>query len=147
ASQKAVHLWSLFRDSLVSCQFVPWRINQQAEIVSAVTGWNYTVYEALKLGERVAALGRIYNLREGITSAQDSLPKRMFGPTKKGGLAKGGIDPAKMQRAINSFYEMMGWDGATGVPLRSKLGELQIGWAAEEIPAAKATASAGRTRR
>jgi aldehyde:ferredoxin oxidoreductase len=133
ANARAVHLWSLFRDSLVCCQFVPWTIEQQAEILRAVTGWSYTTYEALKLGERIATLGRVFNLREGITSAQDTLPKRLFRPTRAGALRDGGVDPEKMQDAIRTFYGMMGWDSETGIPTPEKLMELRIGWAGEEI--------------
>jgi len=100
-----------------------------------VTGWSYTTHEALKLGERIATLGRIFNLREGITKAKDELPKRMFKPTPTGGLRNGGIDPEKMHQAIRTFYGMMGWDMETGVPTRGKLAELGISWAADSIPA------------
>jgi len=138
AGQKAVHTWRMFGDSLVCCQFVPWTIDQQVEIVRAATGWSYTTHEALKQGERVATLGRIYNLREGIDSSQDSLPKRMFQGTKAGALRNGGVDPVKMQEAIRMFYGMMGWDEETGVPTRGKLLELGIGWAEDAIPAGAA---------
>ena len=139
ASEKAVHIWRMFGDSLVCCQFLPWTIDQQVEIVRAATGWGYTTYEALKQGERVATLGRIFNLREGITSAQDSLPKRMFKGTKAGALRNGGLDPAKMQEAVRMFYGMMGWDEETGVPTRGKLLELGIVWAEEAVLAGGAS--------
>jgi aldehyde:ferredoxin oxidoreductase len=103
ANVKAVHLWALFRDSLVCCQFVPWTIAQHVDIVRAVTGWSYTTYEALKLGERIATMGRIFNLREGLTAAQDTLPKRLFNPTRAGALSTGGIEQEKMQNAIQTF--------------------------------------------
>ena len=134
ANEKAVHIWSLFRDSLVCCQMLPWSINQQVEIVRAATGWSYTTYEALKLGERIATLGRAFNLREGITAEQDTLPKRMFKPTRAGALRSGGIDQEKMRAAIHTFYGMMGWDEQTGVPTPTKLAELGIAWADEEVP-------------
>ncbi|MDP6776886.1 MAG: aldehyde ferredoxin oxidoreductase family protein [Candidatus Latescibacteria bacterium] len=133
ANEKAVHMWAMFRDSLVACQFVPWSIDEQVEIVRAVTGWSYTTHEALKLGQRIATLGRLYNLREGITSSQDVLPKRMFQPTKSGALSKdGGLDPAKMENAVRLFYGMMGWDEDTGIPRRSTLAELGLSWTIEE---------------
>lgn len=134
ANQKAAHTHSLFRDSAVACSFVPWTIEQQVEIIRAVTGWSYSVHEALQLGQRVATLGRIFNMREGITTADDSLPDRMFEGTPTGGLKDGGIDREKMQNAIGLFYGMMGWDEQTGVPTRAHLGELGIGWAGEHLP-------------
>ena len=134
-SQKAAHLWNLFLDSTVCCMFVPWDLDQLVEGVRAVTGWIYTAHEALKLGERIAALGRVFNLREGITIAQDSLPKRMFGPTRRGALRNGGLDEETFRRAVSAFYGIMGWDMATGVPTRGTLLDLGIGWAADELPA------------
>ncbi len=133
SNARAVHLWSLFRDSLVCCSFVPWTLEQQVEILRAVTGWSFTTYEALKLGERVATLGRVFNLREGLTAAQDTLPKRLFKPTRAGGLKDGGIDPEQMQDAIHMFYGMMGWDSETGIPTPEKLMELRIDWAEDAI--------------
>ncbi len=132
ANEKASHMWNLFMDSAVCCQFVPWSMNEMTEIVRAVTGWSFTAYEAVRIGERVATLGRLFNLREGIGSSEDGLPKRMFGPTRAGALKNGGIDPKKFRRAIRSFYGMMGWDEETGVPMRGKLLDLGIAWAAEE---------------
>ena len=133
ANQKAAHTYSMFRDSVVVCQFVPWTIEEQVEIIRAVTGWSYSVREALMLGQRVATLGRIFNLREGITAETDTLPRRMFQPTPTGGLKNGGIDQEKMQDAISLFYGMMGWDEQTGMPTRAHLGELGIGWAGDHL--------------
>ena len=133
ANQKAAHTHSLFRDSVVVCSFVPWTIEQTVDIVRAVTGWSYSVHEALMLGQRIATLSRIFNLREGIDVAADSLPNRMFEGTPTGGLKDGGIDREKMQDAISLFYGMMGWDEQTGVPTRSHLGEMGIGWAGQYL--------------
>jgi aldehyde:ferredoxin oxidoreductase len=134
ANQKAAHTHSMFRDSVVVCQFVPWTIEETVEIIRAVTGWSYSVREALLLGQRVATLGRIFNLREGLDISTDTLPTRMFESTPTGGLKDGGLDREKMQDAISLFYGMMGWDEQTGIPTRSHLGELGIGWAGEHLP-------------
>ncbi|MQG67696.1 MAG: aldehyde ferredoxin oxidoreductase, partial [SAR202 cluster bacterium] len=140
ANQRAVHLWALFRDSAIACSFVPWTIQQQVEIIRAITGWQYTVAEALLTGERVATMGRIFNIREGITSAADTLPKRMFKPTSAGALVDGGVDPDKMQHAISMFYSMMGWDAETGVPTPEKIAQLGLSWIEEEAPFREAAA-------
>ncbi|NQU96924.1 MAG: aldehyde ferredoxin oxidoreductase, partial [Chloroflexi bacterium] len=134
-TEKAAHVNALFRDSLVCCSMLPWTVSQHAEIVRALTGWSYTVHEAVQLGERIATLGRVFNLREGLTKADDTLPKRMFTGTQRGALKNGGIDRAKMQGAVKMFYGVMGWDEETGIPTRAKLGELGVSWAAEYIPA------------
>lgn len=134
-TEKAAHCYAQFRDSLVCCSMLPWTVSKHAEVVSALTGWWYTPHEAVLQGERVATLGRIFNLREGLTKADDILPKRMFTGTQRGALKGRGIDPEKMQEAIYKFYGVMGWDEETGIPTDAKLGELGIEWAREYIPA------------
>ncbi|MFH1141890.1 MAG: aldehyde ferredoxin oxidoreductase C-terminal domain-containing protein, partial [Chloroflexota bacterium] len=101
-------------------------------------GWDYTTVEALKLGERVATMGRAFNLREGLTAEDDHLPKRFFKPTPRGALKDTAIDLEAMNQAIHTFYSMMGWDPETGVPTQEKLEELGIGWVAAHIPSTKA---------
>ena len=136
ANTKAAHLWYLFCDCALACIFVPWTIHDLVDLVRASTGWEYTVYEAMLQGERVATLARIFNLREGFTAVDDQLPKRMFKGTRMGALQNSGIDPAKMDEAIRQFYGLMGWDSA-GVPTRDKLEELGIEWAAAYLPEAQ----------
>ncbi|MFC1935161.1 aldehyde ferredoxin oxidoreductase family protein [Chloroflexota bacterium] len=134
AMEKNYHLHRLFNDSVVLCYFVPWTLHQQVELLRALTGWDYTATEALKIGERVATMGRAFNLREGLTAADDQLPKRFFSPTPRGALKDTALDPDVMNRAIHSFYSMMGWDRDTGVPTQEKLAELGIGWVAAHVP-------------
>jgi aldehyde:ferredoxin oxidoreductase len=47
------------------------------------------------------------------------------------------IDPGAVKAALPLYYEMMGWDPATGVPRPAKLHELDIGWVAEILGASK----------
>jgi aldehyde:ferredoxin oxidoreductase len=42
-----------------------------------------------------------------------------------------------MERAIHTFYDMMGWDPETGAPTEEKLLELGIGWVSSQIGAAR----------
>jgi len=133
---KNQHLSRNFADSLVTCHFAPWTLRQQVDMLRALTGWDYTDFEALRQGERVATMARVFNLREGLTAADDQLPKRFFSPTPGGALKGTAIDPEAMNRAKRTFYTLMGWDPITGVPTQEKLEELGIAWAVPEtIPA------------
>ena len=132
SNARASHLFALFLDSLVCCQFLPWTMTDHVNIVRAATGWEYTVHEAIKLGERVENLARIFNIREGITAAEDRLPQRFFGGTRRGALKNKGIDREAMQAAIKTYYSMMGWD-ENGRPTPAKLQELGVAWAAEYL--------------
>jgi len=133
---KNQHLSRNFGDSLVMCHFSPWTLRQQVDIVRALTGWDYTDFEALRQGERVATMARVFNLREGLTAADDQLPKRFFAPAPAGTSNSTVIDPEAMRLAKRTFYTLMGWDPVTGVPTQEKLEELGIAWtAAKSVPA------------
>ncbi len=134
AVARGEHLQRLFADSAAMCMFVPWTLHQQVELLRALTGWDYTTAEAMKLGERIATMSRVFNVREGLTAADDTLPKRFFSPTPRGALANTAINRDAMTRAIHTFYGMMGWDPVTGVPTQEKLDELGIGWAGSHLP-------------
>ncbi|HEY81726.1 MAG TPA: aldehyde ferredoxin oxidoreductase family protein [Dehalococcoidia bacterium] len=96
------------------------------QLVRAVTGWDTTFFELLKVGERVVNLARVFNLREGFGAEDDSMPSRFFSPHPSGPL-KVALDPEAFQKAKEAYYDMMGWPG--GVPSPGKLGELGIEWA------------------
>jgi len=135
------HLWRLFGDSGTICHFVPWTFNQQVEMMRFLTGWDFTTAEALRVGERVATMSRAYNLREGLTAADDTLPKRFFSPTPRGGLKDTPIDSAAFDQAVHTFYQLMGWDVDTGIPTAEKLMDLGVGWVGDELASLKPTAA------
>jgi len=120
--------WCALGNALVMCYFVPWNPFEQTEIVRAITGWNTSTFELMKVGERIMNMTRIFNLREGFTSDDDRLPDRFFQPHTSGALAETSIDLEKFSEAKKIYYEMMGWD-KNGVPSKIKLDELDISWA------------------
>ncbi len=120
--------WGALGNALVMCYFVPWNPFEQTEIVRAVTGWNTSTFELMKVGERIMNMTRIFNLREGFTSDDDRLPERFFQPHTSGALAETSIDLKNFSEAKKIYYEMMGWD-KNGVPSKIKLDELDISWA------------------
>ena len=124
--------WRVLDNCLLLCDFLPWNFIQKTEIVRAVTGWNTTSWELMKIGERVTTMARVFNVREGFKKEDDWLPERFFHPKTSGALSKTAIDPERLKNAIRTYYEIMGWD-ENGVPKRSKLEELDIGWAAEML--------------
>ena len=115
------------------CHFPPWRFTEYVDLVQAVTGWDVSLFELVKVAERTLNLARIFNLREGFTAADDWLPPRFFQPQTSGALSETAVDAGQLRRAIDTFYEMMGWNG-DGVPLPGTLHELGIGWAVDYIP-------------
>lgn len=129
--------WTIF-DVLGVCDFgyVPRSVGTMDEllaIVRATTGWNTTWYELMKLGERTINMARLFNIREGFTDLDDTIPEIFFsnfteGPLKgKGALKKKDFFEAKKLR-----YELMGWDDK-GRPRRGKLIELDLDWLVDEL--------------
>jgi aldehyde:ferredoxin oxidoreductase len=118
------------------CQFVagplgPFSLNLLSEYTGAVTGWETSLYELMKAGERALNMARLFDLKEGFTGAEDTLPPRMFQPLTNGALEGVSIDRAEFEAAKRLYYEMAGWDAVTGIPTRGKLAELDLLWAAD----------------
>ncbi|HIC88536.1 MAG TPA: aldehyde ferredoxin oxidoreductase [Anaerolineae bacterium] len=124
--------WSLY-NSIGMCDFVgaPYgtlALNKLVEHVRAVTGWNVSLWELLKVGERANNMARVFNVREGFTPADDTLPQRLFEPLRNGKLAGHGMNRETFEQALRLYYEMAGWDPQTGMPTRAKLIELGLDW-------------------
>jgi aldehyde:ferredoxin oxidoreductase len=124
--------WKSLINSLLVCLFMPYTYNQQAELVSAATGWNSTTFELAKAGERGIVMARLFNHKHGFTSADDDLPERLFDtPVGPRGGPYHTLSRDEFKRALSIYYGMMGWDKETGVPMPEKLVELGIEWAGE----------------
>lgn len=110
-------------------------VNTFIESVRAVTGWNVSLFEVMKAGERAGNLARVFNIREGIDESQDTLPGRLLGPTEDPEKGNPGISAQALSQAVSYYYAMRGWDPDTGVPGKVKLSELGIAWAGDHIEA------------
>lgn len=128
------HRLALFRDCAVFCSFVRWNQHETIGIMRAVTGWDYGEGEALRVGERVATMGRAFNIREGFTAADDWLPDRFFQTAASGPLSaeERAIDRDDFSKALKYYYHIMGWT-PEGIPTREKMEELDVAWVAEEL--------------
>ena len=131
-------------DSLGLCQFVwgpSWQLygpSETVELVRAGTGWDATMAELLKVGERRIHLMRAFNAREGIGKDADVLPKKLFQPLGgKGPSAGVALTTEEFEHARESYYRLAGWDTATGYPTAAKLRGLGLDWLAEKAPAAR----------
>jgi aldehyde:ferredoxin oxidoreductase len=96
----------------------------------AVTGWDTSLWELVKVGERAKALARAFNCREGFTGRDDRLPQRLHEAFESGALKGVRVDPDQFARALRLYQQIEGWDPETGWPTFAKLAELGIEWAA-----------------
>jgi len=124
---KFEHLKQVIIDCLLMCHLTVVSISFEkfAEITAAVTGWDTSATEQLRLAERVLTMARLFNIRQGLTAADDKLPLRFFQPKTDGPLAHHSLDPDKMEKAKKYYYTLMGWD-ENGIPLPEKVEELYI---------------------
>jgi len=113
-------------DSLVVCQFLPYNLTQLTGLLNAATGWDMSITELLKIADRTLTTFRLFNMRDGFTEADDKLPQRFYQPKTDGILSDKPLDPAKMEAAKKTYYELMGWDRESGVPKPGTLSELEI---------------------
>jgi aldehyde:ferredoxin oxidoreductase len=123
-------------DSINVCQFVygpAWHLygpSQLVEMTKAVTGWDVSLWELMKAGERRLNMMRAFNVREGFTRADDVLPPKVAQP-KKGGTSDGMfVTSEELEKAKDTYYAMCGWD-TQGTPTRATLEELSIAWVAD----------------
>ena len=102
------------------------KMNHVVDMVRGATGWDTSLFELMSTGERTTNLARMFNIREGFDRKDDVLPARLFEPLETGPLTGEKIDKDKFENALKLYYEMMGWDPATGIPKEAKLYELNI---------------------
>ena len=124
--------WRNFLNCPGMCIFIPFSYTQFTELMGALTGWETSLFELMKVGERTNAMTRAYNLREGFGRQDDTLPDRCFEPFSSGPLAGVAVKREAFDQALSTFYGMQGWS-AEGVPTEAKLHELGIGWVADAL--------------
>ena len=107
-----------------------------AGLLEAVTGLKFTPEEIPIAGERMNNLAKAYNVRAGLTRADDTLPERLMTEPLKEGASKGQlISPDDLKLMLEEYYTARGWDVETGIPTRSKLAELGLDYVADQIGA------------
>jgi aldehyde:ferredoxin oxidoreductase len=103
------------------------------QLVNGATGWNTSVFELMKVGERALALARVFNAREGYTAKDDIIPERLYKAFNSGPLKGKEIGKQTMHQALQTYYKMAGWDPERAIPTAEKLQELDLGWVVEEL--------------
>lgn len=111
-------------DSMVVCRFTnfAWTVDDYAEMLAAGTGLQIGGRDLLRIGERIYNLERLFNLREGFTAKDDTLPPRFFKPLPEGGSRKRVVHLDVM---IPEYYSLRGWD-TKGQPTKDTLKKLAL---------------------
>ena len=95
-------------------------------VLNGMTGWDIDINEIFEVGRRTATIARMFNLREGLDSSTDVLPKRFFEEFRNNNSATGKpLDEEQVQAALLWHYKRNGWD-ENGVPTPETLKELGL---------------------
>jgi len=112
-------------DSLVLCKFntfATW-VEDWVGLVAGATGWDVTLDELNKIGERIYNAERVFNiLAFGDGRKYDTLPARLLKEPMPEGPAKGYV--VKLGEMLDEYYSLRGWKD--GRPTRAKLEELGL---------------------
>lgn len=112
-------------DSLVLCKFTNMAVAEEyfARALTTVTRIPYTTGDLIRVGERVWNLEKLYNLREGFSKENDTLPSRLLNEPVAEGPSKGWV--SHLGPMLSEYYRTRGWD-ENGIPKRQKLEDLGL---------------------
>ncbi|MHA2239874.1 MAG: aldehyde ferredoxin oxidoreductase C-terminal domain-containing protein [Candidatus Hodarchaeales archaeon] len=99
-----------------------------SKITHLATGMELSKLQLMEIGERIYTLERLFNIREGFSRKDDTLPERFFEEETTLGLpiAKGKkIDRKKFEKMLDEYYAQHGWNN-DGVPFQQTLKNLQL---------------------
>ena len=117
-------------DSLIWCKFLRKAFydfyEESAQVYTMVTGWEITADELRRSGQRISNLKKLFNIREGWTRADDTLPPRTLEEPLPNGVAAGvGLSREDLDFMIDGYYRARGWMDNGLIPIE-KLAELGL---------------------
>jgi len=109
--------------SIIMCSFCNPLPSQVAALIEHTTGLKFGLDEIKLYGERILNMKRMFNIKMGLTPADDRLPQILLRPFLDGGSAGKSPNFEKLKRL---FYKYREWDPATGKPSENKVRLLNI---------------------
>ncbi|MFT5112176.1 MAG: aldehyde:ferredoxin oxidoreductase [Parasphingorhabdus sp.] len=111
-------------DSIGLCLFTAsaWDMGDLADMLDAACEGDWNEQTLVSAGERIWNLERIFNLKAGLTAADDTLPPRMLNDPVPSGSAEGKVN--ELDIMLPEYYKERDWS-ADGVPtdaLKERLG-------------------------
>ncbi len=124
-------------DTLMLCQFVwgpAWQLYGPADLIEFCKygiGWDTTIAELQEIGERRFNMMRMFNVREGFDRSDDSLPPKAFIPMPSGPNEGVHITKEDFDKALDTYYDLAGWDRETTAPKEETIKRLGLEWISE----------------
>ncbi len=108
-----------------------------ADLFSAATGYHISEEEIMQAGRRVVTLEKCFNTRMGAHRKDDTLPWRLMNepsPDRPDTVAVN--SKVELDRLLDEYYALHGWDPETSWPKRSTLDRLGLADIAAELEGA-----------
>jgi aldehyde:ferredoxin oxidoreductase len=124
-------------DSLIICKFTRGIYENDAEmalVYNLISGIPMDAETLLRAGERIVNLSKCFNIREGWTRKDDTLPLRCFEDPVKIGDQDVVVDRDGFDMMVSEYYQLRGWD-EEGIPTAEKLRELGLDFAIDAVGA------------
>jgi len=114
-------------DSMILCKFLRGVFSdlfvEGADLLRAVTGWDMTAPELRTTAERIVTAKKLFNVREGWTPAEDTLPRRILSEALPAAEGPGARLPAvRLKEMVAAYYRERGWTDDGQVPLAAVSG-------------------------
>ena len=94
--------------------------------MNAATGWDVSPDELHATFERGVTMARLFNLREGMTAADDRLPDRLHEALLHGPLRDRKLSRTQIAAEVRAYYGDHGWDAVTGQPFADTIEHLGL---------------------
>jgi len=102
-------------------KFIPLSLEDYSQYFQAVTGEDLTTDDFQTIADRIETLVRMFNVREGFSRKDDTLPYRTLHEPLPDGPAKGQcVGEENLTRMLDEYYLLRGWD-LTGTPTEETL--------------------------
>lgn len=116
-------------------------INICADFYSSATGFEISLEDLIKAGERIWNLQRAINVKGGFTRKDDRFPDKWFEPVESDGkkyqmmdyYRKTVITPEIAESFLDGYYDERGWKLETGIPTEKKFNELGLESVADDL--------------
>jgi aldehyde:ferredoxin oxidoreductase len=121
---KNMAIGQMITDSIPCCSFGRQVFGSVDKNISSLLGEAWSSEHLKEAGMRIICQERLFNMREGITRKDDTLPTRLLTEPKPDGPTKGAVVP--LEELKDDYYRALGWDLSTGNPDDSLLDKLGI---------------------
>jgi aldehyde:ferredoxin oxidoreductase len=128
--------WCAVIDSLEPCKNIMENMeiltfNKAAKAIESVLGLKMSSSEVRNIGTRIVNIERAFNVREGLTRSDDTLPRRFREIPLSEGLSSGTI--LNLGPMLDEYYSERGWNLKTGKPTRKTLDNLSLEYVADDL--------------